>query len=339
MDLAISGNSIASYKQFDDNWRAWIAENLLLGCSHDSIAATLRNNNFREDEIASEIRKAVESPYRKGGERLANRMKKKDWVLTNYSKLHAMGKNQNAIERRSKLEPDAFFEEYYLKNRPVIITDMLDDWPAVQSWDLDYLEKKLGDKTVEIQFGRKSNKNYEAEHTRHVKTIKLSEYFELINRHSPTNDFYLTARNSFALGDMLEGLWDDLGQLPYLDGKKGYAWIGPAGTITPMHYDHTNNFMIQLVGRKKIFLVPPYDVGNLYNEQYVYSPVEMSAIDYDAYPLVKNANIMELVLQPKEILFLPVGWWHEVVSLDISVTMTCINFIYYNDFRLHYRGY
>ena len=38
-------------------------------------------------------------------------------------------------------------------------------------------------------------------------------------------------------------------------------------------------------------------------------------------------------------LFLPVGWWHYVRGLDITITMTFTNFVFDNDFYSFYSTY
>jgi len=36
-----------------------------------------------------------------------------------------------------------FLREYYAVNPPVVITGMMDDWPAMQKWGLDYFGQSL----------------------------------------------------------------------------------------------------------------------------------------------------------------------------------------------------
>ena len=43
-----------------------------------------------------------------------------------------------------------------------------------------------------------------------------------------------------------------------------------------------------------------------------------------------------LTLAPGEILFAPIGWWHQVRAIDFSVTLTYTNFRWRNDFHLDY---
>jgi ribosomal protein L16 Arg81 hydroxylase len=116
-------------------------------------------------------------------------------------------------------------------------------------------------------------------------------------------------------------------------------WIGPAGTVTSLHHDLTNNFIAQLVGRKRITILSASEVGKLYNQRHVFSEIpdlEDSTVDLSQYPRLVEACLCDIILEPGEIVFMPVGWWHQVKSLDFSVTVTYTNFLWPNDAHLTY---
>ena len=71
-------------------------------------------------------------------------------------------------------------------------------------------------------------------------------------------------------------------------------WLGPAGTITHLHHDLTNNLMIQVVGRKVVKLISPLDTPKVYNHHHVYSAIaDVDApIDDAQYTLFKDATIL-----------------------------------------------
>ena len=72
-------------------------------------------------------------------------------------------------------------------------------------------------------------------------------------------------------------LWDDIVQIPeYLsaDQPGGFFWMGPAGTVTPFHHDLTNNFMAQVIGRKRIKLAPSWDLPAMHNHKHCFSQVD-----------------------------------------------------------------
>src|SRR5471032_2028944 len=53
---------------------------------------------------------------------------------------------------------------------------------------------------------------------------------------------------------------------PAYFGKMGPPrfWLGPAGTVTPLHCDYDDNIFAQIWGSKRIFLAPPHHDAFLY---------------------------------------------------------------------------
>lgn len=327
----------------DDEWRRWIAENLLMGGPPPNLQAAMVQAGIPAAEAEREIRAAMASPYLRGADRIHAKLAKREWALESISKLRRMHPEAREVERREKLDRDTFLREYYSQNRPVIITGMLDEWPATQKWSLDYFAERFGDREVEVQFGRDTDPNYEVNQPKHKRTMLFGQYVETVRGAGVTNDFYMTANNSGLNKAAVGELWDDITQIPeYLDGsdpKNGFFWLGPAGTITPFHHDLTNNFMAQVIGRKRVLLIPASELHRTYNHLHCYTPVDGRNIDFDRYPALRNATIQEVILGPGEILFLPVGYWHFVEGLDISCTMSFTNFVFDNDFSSFYRTY
>jgi ribosomal protein L16 Arg81 hydroxylase len=326
-----------------DDWRRWIAENLLLGAPGPAMQAALVQQGFNPEEAALEINTALASPYLQGGTRLRNRLRKRDWTLSVYGQLNRMRGSGNTVERRERLSREEFFEQYYFQNRPVIITGAFDAWPARSLWSFDYFRERCGDCEVEVQFGRNSDPNYEINQPNLKRIMRFRDYVDLVERSGATNDFYMTANNTSQNRTSLAALWPDVPAIrEYLDADSpdiGFFWFGPAGTKTPFHHDLTNNFMAQVIGRKLIRLVPMADTPYMYNNLHCYSQVDGSAIDTARFPALQQASVIECTIGPGDLLFLPIGWWHYVEGLEASVTMTYTNFVVRNDFCDTYDTY
>ena len=305
-------------RPFDDEWRRWIAENLLVANSPESVLDVLKASGFSPKESEDEIRKAQESPYLRGSELLMSRLRKREWVLSVYRKLNRLSPESGAIERRHRLSRDEFLKEYYTTNRPVIITGMMDDWPAMKKWSLDYFAEKFGDRVVEVQMNRNAGDQgaqYEINRERFIGKIKFGEFLERARTAGETNDFYLTANNNSSNRSILPELWDDIGRLPeYLrsDQPSGFFWMGPAGTVTPFHHDLTNNFMAQVMGRKLLKIAPSWDLPLMRNHHHVFSQVDGRVTPTAPSPAFGSPQILECVIHPGEILFLPIGCLHYV---------------------------
>ena len=141
----------------------------------------------------------------------------------------------------------------------------------------------------------------------------------------------MVANNRNLETTQLGRLLEDIVMPPeYLDQSRSsgnvFFWFGSAGTITPLHYDQANLMMVQIYGRKKWQIIPPIYTPFLYNNVGVFSEVDCEKPDYNKYPLFEEVKIIEVVLEPGEIIFVPTGWWHQVKSLEISVSLSFTNF-------------
>jgi len=334
----------APVRAFDDDWRRWIAENLMVGATREGLLPVLVKSGFAPAEAARELDLAVRSPYLKAAERLGNRLRKREWLLAAYRKLQRLHPGSGEVERKHQLSRADFLADHYSTNRPVILTGMMDDWPALRKWNLDDFSARFGDREVEVQFGRNAaTVNYEAEREKFVRTLPFREFIEMVRTSGVTNDFYMTANNNSNNKKVLAGLWEDIVQVPeYLDGRDplgGFLWLGPAGTITPFHHDLTNNFMAQVIGRKRVKLAPSWDMPLMANHFHVFSDVDGRATPPSPRPALDAPQVLECVLHPGEILFLPVGCLHYVEGLDISATVSFTNFVFDNDFASFYTTY
>ena len=101
------------------------------------------------------------------------------------------------------------------------------------------------------------------------------------------------------------------------------VWVSHRGVFTQSHFDELENFNIALAGRKRFVLSPP-GFWEYYPRSLVRGLGDKSrAVDFDdvsreRFPrlVAKLAQRRELILEPGQLLYLPLGWWHQVESLD-----------------------
>ena len=176
-----------------------------------------------------------------------------------------------------------------------------------------------------------------------MRRIRFGDFVEKVRTAGDTNDFYLTANNDSAQPEALAELWDDIVQIPeYLDADQpgGFFWMGPAGTITPFHHDLTNNFMAQVIGRKRVKIAPSWDIPLMNNHLPLLLPGRRPRhCRPPRIPPFEQPQILDCILHPGEILFLPIGCLHFVEGLDITVTVSFTNFVFDNDFHSYYTNY
>jgi hypothetical protein len=227
--------------------------------------------------------------------------------------------------------PREFFERYYYANRPVVLRGLMTGWKALQVWSPDYFARKFGNCSVEIVTGRSRDPHYESNFLSHRTTLRMKDYVQMVNEAGETNEFYLSARNFFFRRKRFKSLLNDLrcpkGFLnPRTFRKTPNLFFGPNGTVTPLHHDALNILFGQICGRKLFKLIPPFDMDKVYVERVCFSGVDLGKLDYSKFPLMRGASILEVVVEPGEFLFIPVGWWHWVKALDISISVSFTNF-------------
>ncbi len=167
--------------------------------------------------------------------------------------------------------------------------------------------------------------------------IRFSDYVRIVTA-GRSNDSYLVANNHLLERPAAAPLLRDFAcDARYLTPEPGpgsaFLWFGPAGTVTPLHHDTSNVLFVQVHGRKRFTLISPLESHCLYNDVAVYSEVDLGAPDLASYPLFARARQIQLVVEPGETLFIPVGWWHHVEALDVSISLSFTNFRWLNTFE------
>jgi Cupin-like domain len=266
----------------------------------------------------------------------AQLLAKLESILAIKQQLAELLPNQNTIERRNQILKQEFLEKYYATNTPVILTGMMQDWAAMSSWCPDFFKTNYGNVEVEIQTGRNDDPDYEINSYHHKKTVSLSEYVDMVVNGGETNDYYLVANNGNLEREELKSLLKDLVFPDFLNPddirQRIFFWFGPAGTVTPLHHDPLNLIMAHVYGRKRWRLISPNYTPLLYNYVGVFSKVDLEQPDDEKYPLFKQVQVIETVLEPGEIIFIPVGWWHQVKALDVSLSVSFTNFDFPNSY-------
>ena len=161
--------------------------------------------------------------------------------------------------------------------------------------------------------------------------------FNLVTRSGPTNDFYLVANNHFLDKPGTAALWADFScDERFLDPAAAswrvFFWFGPAGTVTPLHHDVSNILLVQVRGTKRVTLVSALESHLVYNDVAVYSPVNAEFPDAQRHPRFSAATRLTVDLHEGEALFIPVGWWHHVRSMEMCISLSFTNFAFPNHF-------
>jgi hypothetical protein len=314
-----------------------MAEQLLRDAPRHTLLETLAVAGF--DAAASDAALfAVEAdPVFIAARRVLQSQRKLQAVAANLQTLWQRAPSYAHIEKRPVPPEDEFIERYVCGCRPLVITGLAQDWPALQRWTPEALARDYGHLQVGVQRGRNSDPGFEQNKAAHRSNERLGDFIACVLAGGPTNDYYMTANDEVLRQPEFAPLLRDVGSLPAWCDPAALAgasslWLGPAGTLTPLHHDTVMLLHTQIVGRKRWRFVSPLELPRLYNRERVFSPVDLDHPDPARFPDFDGVQVLDVVVEPGETMFLPLGWWHQVASLDVSVSFSFTNLRFPNQF-------
>lgn len=322
------------------HWCKWIFDNLLNGCTPESMGKTINNGTAQNKAaLIAEIHRVATDPYLRAAREIKHTLDKRNWLLDTCNNLAALDEHYPiCIEKRAVPAFDEFVGEYYSKNLPAVFTGGFDHWLARKTWNPAYFAERVGNKQIEVQFNRAQDRQYERNSRKYKQKMRMDEFCRLVVEGGESNDYYLTANNNQESLSELALLFEDVGdfgkgyRIPETHKTRSHLWFGPKGAFTPLHHDLTNNMLVQIYGRKKLTLIPAFQVQHLYNDIHVYSETDFPLVDQTRFPKMSNVTPIEVLLHPGDALFIPIGWWHCVESLDVSISVSFTDFNVKNDF-------
>lgn len=307
--------SVSSDERVSPAWIAWATENLLAGASRERVRRAWLDEGVSPALADVTLDAIVRSPIFVGAQASAARARRLDAIV----RLARERSRAATIESREGLDADTFFGTYVAQNVPVLLPDFARDWPAIARWSLDHFEQVYGDAPIAIAENRASLPAHERNAGRDSRTIAMRELVARIRAAGETDDFYAIAQDRNLSRPELAPLLRDV------DLSRGFLdparlanavalWLGPAGTITPLHHDTSSILFVQVFGRKRVTLVAPSELALLDRALAMYASVE-------PHELPPEVRVHELELGPGDTLVLPVGWWHHVRALTPSISL------------------
>lgn len=217
---------------------------------------------------------------------------------------------------------------------PVVSTGEINHWPALRKWDFQFFRERYGDTPVTVSDGT----------SRRLMDMPMAHYLGFVE----SADLSETSRYNGATPYLQD--WTGFATHPELsehtpehhwirNWEKYYArlfrffyqpasiFIGPKGACTYLHQDrdYTHAWLSQIKGRKRWILYPPSQGGLLtYRKPGSSQLFAVNALnpDLQQFPDYPLATPLEVILEPGETIFLPGGWWHQVTSLDATISVT-----------------
>ena len=107
-----------------------------------------------------------------------------------------------------------------------------------------------------------------------------------------------------------------------------HLWVSPEGAVSPLHYDCSPSFLVQLHGSKRMLLWPPQQLSALspYPNFHILrrrARVDPCQPNYKKFPAFQHTAAIEVTLHAGDVLFFPAYWAHYTESLTLSISLTC----------------
>ncbi|HPH65510.1 MAG TPA: cupin-like domain-containing protein [Kofleriaceae bacterium] len=312
-------------------WREWIVERLCSGTTSDAIVAGLVHAGVAVRVARQEVAAVASSPGYAVAQRLTHRVQRLEMVAA-LARHHAkLDPTPNTVERRTLPTPTAFFRDYFALQRPVVFTNVASRWPAIEKWSLAYFRRTLGTQVVEVTVGRSQDPRYDQNTAQHLRRMQLRTFCDMVATAKHSNDLYMVANNHTMRRRAFAKLLDDVripdGIIDSTSPGSTSLWLGPGGTVTPLHHDPTNILFSQIVGHKRFELIAPTETVLLLDPMDgYYGNVDLDQRALATHPAVRAMQVRTVELGPGDTLFLPAGWWHRVTSHDISISFSLLSF-------------
>ena len=247
------------------------------------------------------------------------------------------------IGRREKLSYEEFAQKYLYPLKPVIVTDALRGWRAMERWTPEFFKREFGRMKFTLNEDLNQRGGYKGNEVGPEYT--MARFIDRVIESTDENPVpYFRNR---VLDDLFPSLKQDIEPLPdyflpnwladrYLVRhvekvlKRGAAielFIGGKGSAFPvLHYDGagTHAFLMQIYGRKEFIVFPPDQERFLYpspEEENLSLLNDIEHPDLKKFPLFANAVPTKFILEPGELLFVPSHWWHTTKMLTPSITL------------------
>lgn len=137
------------------------------------------------------------------------------------------------IPRVKTITKQDFIKQYFKPQKPVVIEQFVNHWPAYTKWNLDYMKTIAGEITVPLYDNRPVNHNdgFNEPHTK----MKMADYIDLLKREPTKYRIFLwnilkevpQLQHDFSFPDFGLKLMKGLPML-FFGGKDSYTF---------MHYD------------------------------------------------------------------------------------------------------
>ena len=213
---------------------------------------------------------------------------------------------------------------YVRPQKPLVIENLIEEWPAFTKWNLTYFKEQMGDKTVPLYDDRPVDYN-DGFNEPHAKML-MRDYIDLLEN-EPTRYRIFLYNILKEVPDLQKDFnFPEMG-LPILKSLP-MLFFGGKDSFTFMHYDIdlANILHFHFHGKKECILFPYEEKKYLYkvpNSLITHESIDFSNPDFEKWPALKHARGFIAELEHGNTLYMPEGYWHymKYVTPGFSMSM------------------
>ncbi|KAL5723892.1 Arginine-specific demethylase jmj20 [Ranunculus cassubicifolius] len=260
-----------------------------------------------------------------------------------------------------------FVERYLVKNQPVVLTGLMDDWKACKDWvsedlkpNFQFFSTHFGNSRVQVaecgkreftdqkrvemtvselinQWLEMSNKDLE-ENDRSLLYLKdwhfVKEYPGYVAYTTPLffrDDWLNLYLNSYHM-HVDPDTYQETNDISCSDYR--FVYMGAKGTWTPLHADvfRSYSWSANICGKKQWHFLSPSQCHLVFDRNMKNSVYDIfDDVSEAKFPGFKKAIWVECIQGKDEIIFVPSGWYHQVHNLEDTIS---INHNWFNGHNL-----
>ncbi len=231
--------------------------------------------------------------------------------------------NLQDIPRVKTITKDDFIKHYFKLQKPVVIEQFIEDWPAYSKWNLDYIKAVAGDITVSLYDDRPVD--YKNGFNEAHATMKMRDYVELLKKKPTKYRIFLLNILKEVPQLQKDFKYPDFG-LKLMKGLP-MLFFGGRDSHTFMHYDIdlANIFHFHFEGKKQCILFDQKQNKYLYKVPHsliTREDINFSNPDFKKWPALKHAQGWICNLNHGEVLYMPEGYWHYMKYITPGFSMS-----------------
>lgn len=235
--------------------------------------------------------------------------------------------NLQKVDRVKTISRKDFLQNYVKPQKPVVIENLIEDWPAYTKWNLDYIKEAVGEKEVPLYDDRPVDYK-DGFNEPHAK-MKMKDYIDLLQKEPTRYRIFLYNILKEVPSLQKDFKFPDIGlrimkSMPML-------FFGGQDSFTFMHYDIdlANILHFHFHGKKECILFPYEEKKYLYkvpNSLITHESIDFSNPDLEKWPALKKAKGYIAELEHGHVLYMPEGYWHymKYITPGFSMSMRSI---------------